>query len=143
MRLIRVARLLAERIGIDLEITRAGRKELAHKLAPGDVGRHGEQFFDVFVEILAPSVGNRISDVGHRTGHEGQGARTTTVAGFVVELGEQGNLEVIEIVIVSRQLPASTVLHLGFDDVPILVIVETVSWDGRRHGCQEWLVTLR
>jgi hypothetical protein len=70
-------------------------------LAAGDVWRHGKQLLDILVEVLATTVGDGVRNVGDGTGHEGQGARTATVTGLVFELGEKGDLEVVEIVVVA------------------------------------------
>jgi hypothetical protein len=43
-------------------------------------------------------------------------------------------------VIVSSQFPATTIIHLGFDNVPIFIIVETIPGNRGSDRSGEWLV---
>jgi len=83
--------------------------------------------------------------MGNGSGHERQSPGLAAISGLVFELGQERDLEIVEIMVISRQFPATTILHLGFDNVPVFIVVETVSRDGRCDGGHErwWVEILR
>lgn len=101
MRVARVPGLLAERAGVDFKVALPRCEELSYQLAAGDMRGHGEQFFDILVQILTAAVGDGVRDVGDGTRHEGEGSWTAPVPGLVFELGQERDLEVVEIVVVA------------------------------------------
>lgn len=136
-------RILAERARVDLKVALARCKELSDELTARNVRRHGKKLFDVLVEVLSTAVGDGIRDMGDGAGHEGQGAGPAAIAGLLLELGQKGDLEVVEIVVVSRQLPAAPILHLGLNNIPILVVIEAISrYRGGDGGNEGLLVAL-
>lgn len=81
--------------------------------------------------------------MGNWSGHKRQSASFATVPGLVLELGQKGDLEVVEIMVISRQFPATAILHLGFNDIPVFIIVETVSRNRRCDwGHERWWVEI-
>lgn len=135
--------ILAKRIGVDFEVAFTGREEFAHELTTRNMRGHRQELLDVFVQVLSSAVGNRVRDVGDRTRHEREGSPTATVASFVFKLSQKGDLKVVEIVVITRQLPAATVFHLRLDDVPILVVIETVARDVGGDGDEQLVALLR
>jgi hypothetical protein len=84
---------------------------------------------------MPAAVRDGIGNVSDRTGHEWQSSWFAPIACLLLKLGQQSNLEIIKVVVVSRQLPAATVFHLDFNDVPVLIIVEAVPRDRGSNGC--------
>lgn len=143
MRSGRVSRIFPESARVNFEIAWARSKQLTDQCAAADVLGHGQQFLDVLVQVLSTAIGDGIGHMGNWSGHERQSAGFATVPGLVFELGQKGDLEVVKIMVISRQFPATAILHLGFDDIPVFIVVETVS---RNRGCdgghERWWVEI-
>src|ERR1700722_2933884 len=104
--------------------------------------RHRQQLLDVFVKILAPPIGDRISDMSKGARHERQGPWLSFVPGFFLELCQQRDLEVVKVVIVSQQLPVTAIFHFSFNNVPILVVIKAVTGNRGRNRRQKLLRSL-
>lgn len=96
--------------------------------------RHGKKLLDVFIQIVPTAVRDGVSNVGNGAGHKWQSARPATVACLILKLSQEIDLEIIKVMVVSRQLPASTILHLDLNDVPVFIIVEAISGNGGSDG---------
>lgn len=85
---------------------------------------HCYKLLDVFIEVLSSSVRNGIGDICHRSWHKWNGPRSPFAASLDLKFLQQGNLKVIEVLVISRKFPMSPILEFDVDDVPILVIVK-------------------
>ena len=116
-------------VWIDLVVAFPGGKELLHQVAPRDVGRLCEQVLDVVVEVPEPALRDGVGDVVDRARHVWQRPLLLLrVARLDGELGQQCDLEVVKVLVVSRQLPPPAVLEFRLNDEPVLVLRKTVFW---------------
>lgn len=131
--------LLILGIRVDLVVTLSRSKELLHQVAPGDVGWLCKQVLDIVVEVPKPTLGDGVRDVVDRARHVRQRSLLLLlrVARLDGELGQQGDLEVVEVFVVSRQLPPLAVLELGFDNKPVLVFRKAVLRNLSRNGREQ------
>ena len=101
VRSTRVPHLLAKYAGVDLKIPRSRGEQLTDHIAAGNVRGHGQELLDVLIQVLSTAVGDGIGNMGNRSGHEWQNSGFAMVTSLFLELSQQGDLEVIKVMVIS------------------------------------------
>ena len=121
--------VLSNPVRIELVVAFTWCKQFADKFASRDICWKCKKFFDVCVETFPSTIRDGICYVSYWTRHERQHPLAAGRSNrFFWKLLEERDLKVIELLVDTRELPMSTVLHLAFYNVPILVVFENVSW---------------
>lgn len=101
MRSTRVSRLLAKYTGVDFKIPGSRGEQLTDQHAAGNGRGHGQELLDVLVQVLSTAVGDGIGNMGDRSGHEWQNSGFATATSLLLELSQQGDLEVVKVMVIS------------------------------------------
>lgn len=126
---------MAGGFGVDFVVVLSRREEAAYEVALADLGSKVEKCLDVLVEICSSAIRDVVSDVGHRTRHVRQGTFDTfDVACLNREFTDEGDLEIVEVLIQTRQFPVTAIFHFAFNNEPEDVVSEAVTGNSGAYG---------